>query len=154
MQPRACRDSFRYQRDVATLLGHCAACHPCPYWPGALLDGSTFWLSPDLSPAVKVKKQVGEEQLGFDLQPRACGDSFGYGKDVATLLWHCTGSHPRPYWPGAPWKGSTFRLRLDLGPADTVAKRVAEEKARLRFAIQRLWRLIWVWKGWCNRIMV
>ena len=43
-----------------------------------------------------------------------------------------------------------FGLRPDLSPAALVAKRVAEVEARLQFATQNLWALIWVWKGCGN----
>jgi len=109
------------------------------------------WLRSVLSPAATVTKWIAEVEAvqGCNLQPGACGDSSGYEKEPATLLWHCAACHLCPCWRGTWNKCLLTHVSCEhCGYGGKVG--IAEVKARLQFATWSLWRLIWVCNGCGN----
>jgi len=100
-----------YGKDVTTLPWHCAACHPC-HLASELTD-------------ILAQAQAQPEAHGSSWKIHSWGGSnaaicnpdllhthyLQYGKDLATLPWHCAACHPCHLAPGKLSAGLTFWLR-------------------------------------------
>ena len=84
-----------------------------------------------------VAKNAAEVETRLLFATQAFYRHIQYGKDVATLQWHCTTCHPCHHLaPGALRARRAFWLRPHLRPLAPGAKYAAELKIRLLSATQ------------------